>query len=154
MVKKMFIGAAIIGLCVNLLSDVEVFEQNKAAIATGDWVLHSYQVLQSIDSLRILILEARINKKMDEKFATKLQKLQALAGNSSDTKTLFDELSSFSLDEMITTKSKRALEVLSMLGSQEEALMSVRVSEDEKSNAKVLSRTFYANFFDIFLYLF
>lgn len=153
MIKKLFICTVILGLIVNLFSDMAVFTQSKTAISTGEWVNHSYQVSQLIEQVRSALLESRLKKEPVHQLAEKIQILSSMNHDLPSQKLLANSLARFSVEELTTTQSNTALEILSKLEAAEDALMAVRLQEDEKSNASAMARVLYANIFDVFLLL-
>jgi signal transduction histidine kinase len=84
MIQKMFIGLATIGLLVSLYSDLTVYEQNKVAISTGEWVRQSYKKLQALDFEKVSLLETRLTPAQHAAVEDRLKNLKEVSSAERD----------------------------------------------------------------------
>ena len=153
MFKKILLSIAVFGLVINLTSDIAVFNQNKKARITGDRVNHSYKVIQSINSLRIALLESQLKKLPNEIIEKKVQSLNAIIQNSSSQKQQAEKISTLTLQELLTTHLGTSLDILSKMENVENFHLSELLQDDEISNSQAITLALLANLLDILLIL-
>lgn len=153
MPKKIFYSVIVLSLIFNFLSDFGVYqislEENKA----GEWVSHSYQVLQAIDAAKLDLFEARLKKKSTSDLNETFKNISILVSDIPSQKLRALNLAKISEKQLLEKNYNQALQIIGEMTATEKALLEDRLDRDRATNSEGMRRTILANSIDIFLIL-
>lgn len=151
MIRRMFIGAAILGLAVNLLGDISILRQAKKSSESDDWVTHSYKISRAIDATRVEVLQSVLSHQINPKLKPRLEALAELVKDVGPQKDRALRLIQLSDEALLRTNDNPALPILNQMGASEDAMLESRIKVDFQTDETSSRQALLSNGVDLLL---
>lgn len=153
MVGRLFYGLIAIGLILSLLGDLSVLQTGKEERVTGEWVNHSYEILQQVDATKLAVVRSQFDKTRTPNFLNQLERLERIVADTSTQTGLVMRLKELTPEQIFASNGSQALTILNEMSSAERVLLQERINRDQTTNQKSVRLAIFANAIDIFMIL-
>ncbi|RYZ78760.1 MAG: hypothetical protein EOP04_29090, partial [Proteobacteria bacterium] len=153
MIGKLFYAAFALGLIFNFAGDLSVYRENRIETENSAWLRQSYESLQTLDAVKIKVLEHQLNQASDEQLRSSLIALSNSLAHLPLLKTKAEALLALPVEAFRSNQSPDAENLLNEISKRERALLDERLAADLKSNEAAFYQIIVANGVDLVLIL-